>query len=519
MKSLKPTAGLLFNFVLPLLLLGSVGVGVYMLGAQEKKGRKKPPPQVSVPVEVVRAMIHEGPLSISTTGVVVPFREVALAAEVSGRVIWKAENLLPGKYVQQGQELLRIDDRDYKLEVARLEQQVAKAKADLLRSKVDQENAVAQVKLAKDTLALRTRDLERMEKLRANLASSEAEYDAAENMLVDAKQALTTQENALRGQEAQATSLTTSRELAMIGLEQAKLDLSRTVIRAPFAGVIIENLVEANAHVQVGARVARIEDTSRVEVRCSLRKEDLEFLPSDGEAAGGLANSYHLPPVPATVKYTRAGRTYSWKAVLSRQDGLGMDQRTRTMPVRVLVNEPLASSIDAYDAGARSIALVRGMFVQVDLHCQPQQALLTIPEESLRPGKTVWLMEDDKLAIRPVQVVRIENRVAYIDSRNATLGPNHSVISSPVPGAREGLAVTTQVAKRGGAGPGGRGGARTGGRGGRAAASGSNLNNSRGANSLGARGVDGGRRGAGKKNREAVSTKPATAANAEGSDS
>ncbi|MEM7561399.1 MAG: HlyD family efflux transporter periplasmic adaptor subunit, partial [Planctomycetota bacterium] len=445
-----------------------------------------------------------------TTGVVVPFREVALAAEVSGRVTWKAENLLPGKYVQQGQELLRIDDRDYKLEVARLEQQVAKANADLLRSKVDQENAVAQVKLAKDTLALRTRDLERMEKLRVNLASSEAEYDAAENMLVDAKQALTTQENALRGLEAEATSLTTSRELAKIGLEQAKLDLSRTVIRAPFAGVIIENLAEANTHVQVGARVARIEDTSKVEVRCSLRKEDLEFLPSDGEAAGGdLSDSYHLPAVPATVRYTRAGRTYSWKAVLSRQDGLGMDQRTRTMPVRVLVNEPLASTVDNYDADARSIALVRGMFVHVDLHCQPQQSLLTIPEESLRPGKTVWLMEDEKLAIHPVQVVRIENRVAYIDSRNATLGPNHAVISSPVPGAKEGLAVTTQLAKRGGAGPGGRGG--------RGTAGGGDSNGGRGANALGARGGEGGRRGAGKKNREAVSTQQATAA--KGSDS
>lgn len=233
MKSLKPTAGLLFNFVLPLLLLGSVGLGVFMLGAQEKKGRKKPPPQLSVPVEVVRAKIHDGPLSISTTGVVVPFREVELAAEVSGRVTWKAENLLPGKYVQQGQELLRIDDRDYKLEVARLEQQLAKADADLLRQKVAQENAVAQVKLAKDTLTLRTRDLERMEKLRVNLASSEAEYDAAENMLVDAKQALTTQENALRGLEAEATSLTTSRELAKIGLEQAKLDLAERLSELP----------------------------------------------------------------------------------------------------------------------------------------------------------------------------------------------------------------------------------------------------------------------------------------------
>ena len=292
--------------------------------------------------------------------------------------------------------------------------------------------------------------------------------------------------------------------------------------------MIIENLVEANTHVHVGARVARMEDTSKVEVRCSLRKEDLEFLPSDGQASvGDLAGSYHLPPVPATVKYTRAGRTYLWEAVLSRQDGLGMDQRTRTMPVRVLVNEPLASTVENYDSEARSIALVRGMFVLVDLHCQPQQALLTIPEESLRPGKTVWLMEDEKLAIRPVQIIRIENRVAYIDSRNATLGPNHAVISSPVPGAKEGLAVTTQVAKRGGAGPGGRsgagpggrGGAGPGGRGGRGTAGGGEVSGSRGANALGARGGEGGRRGAGKKNREAVSTQRATATKAKGSDS
>ena len=211
---LKPLGHIALNWVLPLAILIGAAVAVKMLGTQQKTGRKKAPPQVSIPVDIVKAELHQGPLTISASGVVVPFREVDLPTEIGGRIIWKSDSLLPGKYVNQGDELLKIDSADYQLEVDRLEQQVTKANSDLARATIDIENARRLIVLAEETLELRKREVSRMKMLRQNRASSNAEYDAAEKSYVEAKQSLTVQENSLRSLEADRESLKSAKELA-----------------------------------------------------------------------------------------------------------------------------------------------------------------------------------------------------------------------------------------------------------------------------------------------------------------
>ena len=134
---LKRTGEFLFRWVLPLLILGGTVASVIMLGTKAKPNRKRTPPQVAVPVEVVTAKKYEGPLTIATTGTVVPFREVDLAVEVGGRVVWKSDAVLPGRFVTEGDKLLKIDPVDYELQVAEFEQQFAKAESDIERVRVD----------------------------------------------------------------------------------------------------------------------------------------------------------------------------------------------------------------------------------------------------------------------------------------------------------------------------------------------------------------------------------------------
>ena len=64
--------------------------------------------------------MHEGKLNIEVDGVVVPFRQITLSAEVEGTVLFKEEDCRAGRYVEQGTVLFRIDPRDYELEIRRL---------------------------------------------------------------------------------------------------------------------------------------------------------------------------------------------------------------------------------------------------------------------------------------------------------------------------------------------------------------------------------------------------------------
>ena len=279
------------------------------------------------------------------------------------------------------------------------------------------QNTERLIELADQSLKLRSRELNRVKALLQRGAANDADHDAAERVYLDASQQVLAQQNQLRSLDAEAKSLAMAKQLASIGLEKAQRDLQRTTVLAPFSGVVIANMVEANSHVQAGQTIARIEDTSDVEVSCNLRKEDLDFLPSLTKTGtdSGPGDAYRLPLIPASIQYSRAGRTYEWKGVLSRQDGLGMDERTRTMPVRILVDDPQDCTVDTAGGAVNPIALVRGMFVTVRLHCDPDCPLVTVPEETVRPGKTVWLMQDGRLMIQPVPIVRIEEGLAYID--------------------------------------------------------------------------------------------------------
>ena len=481
----------ILRWVAPVVVLASAASFVYVMGARPKPDRKKNPPRKSIPVQVVTAHRHKGTLDIEVSGVAIPYREVELSARVGGEIVFKSEALSPGNYVRQGQLLLRIDPEDFQLEVTRLEQEVEKANIQLERLALDLANSQRLLKIHGEIVALRQSTIKRNQELRLQRATSESEVEAAQLSLLTAQQQVTTQENQIRGFETEKKLLERSRDLAKLQLQRARLELKRTEIVAPFSGVVIQNHVELNSNVAAGGRVATLEDTSMIEVRCSLQSKDMPFIlgtetplqaaepdresveprqeieitegedaapaptskvsTSELEAVGETprrskppvttsedGDAYRLPPVPVTVEYQRGEHTFKWSGVLSRQDGLGIDQATRTLPVRIRVPNPADSETSTKD----SIALLRGMFVKVRLHCQPTTPIVTIPETVLRPGKTVWLLRDGMLHIEKINIAAINSGTVYVDvSRSPSLFSDH-IISSPVPNARNGLAVT-----------------------------------------------------------------------------
>ena len=195
MTKMRLPKAILFHWVAPIAVLLCGGWFVFTMGAREKPKRKKPPVRKSIPVQVVRAMPHPGQLDITANGVVIPFREVELSSRVGGEVVFKSDSLSPGHTVEAGDLLLRIDDSDYKLEVARLEQEVGRAAVELDRLKIDLQNAERLLKINRDMVDLRKREVDRMDQLRQQNAASAADRDAAELAMLTASQQVTVQEN------------------------------------------------------------------------------------------------------------------------------------------------------------------------------------------------------------------------------------------------------------------------------------------------------------------------------------
>ncbi|MBJ8470681.1 MULTISPECIES: EmrA/EmrK family multidrug efflux transporter periplasmic adaptor subunit [Acinetobacter] len=218
--------------------------------------------------------------SVSTDNAYVGAETAQLTSMVSGQV---AQVLVKDtQTVHRGDVLVRIDDRDAKIALAQAEAELAKAKrqykqtaanSSSLNSQVvvraDEINSakaqVAQAQADYDKAAL---ELNRRAQLAASGAVSKEELTKAQSAVETAKAGLElakaglaqasssrkAAESTLAANEAliQGVSETSTPDVqvAQAHVEQAQLDLERTVIRAPVDGVVTRR------NIQVGQRVA-----------------------------------------------------------------------------------------------------------------------------------------------------------------------------------------------------------------------------------------------------------------------
>ena len=351
-------------------------------------------------------------LDVAVSGTVVPYRQINLAAEIAGLVRIKSDNCQIGRYVNKGDILFELDSTDTELEIERLE---ALKETELAQQReLDQEisNAKKSLELAEEELALNEKELKRLGSLAKGFAS-ENELDQSRRQRVTSANARLTIQNQLQMMETKRSRLKLAERLAEAQLQQARVNLERTTVASPIDGVIVTESVQADSFVQRGATLCVIEDTQRVEVSCNLRSDQLLLVLEQRLAAnnstGALpvvqGSNYELPNTPVTVSYRVAGReeiSYQWKGHLSRYEGVGLDSQSRTVPVRVRVDNPQEAIRNGETAKLQGpggiAALVRGMFVECQIHTSTPRDTVLIPKLGLKPGNQVWkFVRDDAL--------------------------------------------------------------------------------------------------------------------------
>ncbi len=368
-------------------------------------------------------------LDVELSGTVVPYRQITLAAEIAGRVLYKSDECRIGRYVHTGDVLFRIDPKDYEFEVERL---TALKESEYAQQKeLDQElaNSNLSLELANEELALQEGELARMESLPAGFASA-TEMDQVKRQRITSANQVVSIQNQLRLLETRRTRIQLAERLASAQLSQALVNLERAEVTSPISGVIVSETIQADSYVQKGSSLCVIEDTERVEVSCNLRTDQLLLIldqASDVSAADASSRivqsaSYELPKTPVKISYRVAGRedvVYQWHGHLSRYEGIGLDAQSRTVPIRIMVENPrdVRRNGEAIqeDSNGGLPALVRGMFVDVAIMTHPKQSLLLIPKLAIKPGGVVWRFnsEPDMListAVKPDPKVTVSDR-------------------------------------------------------------------------------------------------------------
>ncbi|QJA06522.1 efflux RND transporter periplasmic adaptor subunit [Thermosulfurimonas marina] len=199
-------------FVLILLVAG----GVRLIKRRRAALRKLPPPQAA-PLPLEAARVQVGPFEVTEhyLGEIRPFLSARLSSRLSGYLLEVRK--YEGDPVRKSEVLARIDDHELQARIQSLERQVAAAEAEFLARK---------------------HTFERDRVLYQNRAISQ---EAFENSRAAFK-------------KAEATLHTLRAELA-----SARADLTYTLIRAPFSGVITRRLKEPGDLVTPGTPILEME--------------------------------------------------------------------------------------------------------------------------------------------------------------------------------------------------------------------------------------------------------------------
>tara|TARA_B100000676_G_scaffold220091_1_gene217100 strand:+ start:1899 stop:3323 length:1425 start_codon:yes stop_codon:yes gene_type:complete len=408
--------------ILPIAIWVAALVAIYKV----KSPVVEPPEELekSVPlVDSARVRPYTDTFVIEADGVVVPFREIQLASQVSGRIAYKSENCRAGRKVKKGEELFRVDPQDYQLAVEQLKRQLRQAEIDLEDARLEITKATDLLKLANEDLKLASAEYSRLKKLRetSNVITI-SDVERAQRAELTAQNTVVQYSAQLSSARQREYKSESSKELMEISLQKANLDLARTTVKAPVDGVIIRELVEEDSFAQPGTNLVTIEDTKQGEIRANLKMDDLLWI------LGGIdrlddSQGATLPPLKVDVSYTFSGDrklTLNWDGVLSRFDGRGLDATTRTVPVRIVVPNPEAEGLGEIGS------LVRGMFVELAIGVEKQEGLVLIPRHSLTSSNEVYVVMPVTNDSTPPHNIP-EGRSAGVYGKVSEVVPLHSV--------------------------------------------------------------------------------------------
>ena len=372
------------KFVLFVVII-AVGVVIMKgLKATAPEAKKRQPKVMKVFVDVQPLEVATSGVRVEGMGLVVAAREVMLKAQVGGRVIEVADNFLEGEHVDAGAVLARIEAEDYAL-------------------KVEQ---------AKSTLEQREAELE-LEMGFQRVSAREWELLGESNDVLAESASLALREPQLKQAKAMQRS-------AQAALNQARLNLSRTEMIAPFNALLLKRSVELGSLAGVGGEVAHLVSTDSFYVRVSIPVSRVPVLEVPGAEA-----VVHISGVESTLP----GRVVSLLGDL--------DPDGRMARVLVEVNDPLGLQPENTDRAK----LLLGAYVSVELLGQQIPDTFILPREALHNGDNVWLRRPDStLEIRPVTVLW-KNRETVVVGDGLRVG--EELITSSLSFAADGMKVTT----------------------------------------------------------------------------
>lgn len=267
-----------------LLLVVTVSLlGLSLAGCSESDDGSKDATQAVRPVLTRVVEATDSSIQRSYPAIVLPAQQAELSFRVSGRIVELP--IRAAAQVKKGDVIAQLDTRDFKAEVARLENQLTQANAqlsamttgarseDIASLEASVTAAEAQVKAAKDQVE-RTRSLfdqgivtkSKLDGDLTNLEVTEAQLEAQKQELIKGQSGSRSEE--VEAQQAAVKGL-------QVQLNTAKDNLSDTTLRAPFDGMVAKRSTDNFRNIQAKETVAVLQQLDTLDLTFDVPGPDI----------------------------------------------------------------------------------------------------------------------------------------------------------------------------------------------------------------------------------------------------
>ena len=351
--------------------------------AESPGGSAAPAPDQKVeaaplPVKVSKAFVGDLVMTLKSPGEAYTEKRIAMKAEVGGVVknLYAAE----GRHVREGDLLVELEDREYRLRLEKLEAIRLRYLSELFLEKqfsvTDQQSDPAIV----DKLNKAQADYERIsEAFKKGLVSQidlEKAQSAYELALIEAGR-----------KKDEIMASTKGLTQAEIDVKIARMDVEKTRIRAPFAGIITDIKLSPKERLDAGRELFTLVDISRIKIKAKVLESEV------GKVVAGREVELRFSAFPGRAF---KGRIEAISPVINAED--------KTCAVHVTMDNP-------------SEEVKPGMHAEVEFPTEIFKDRLLVPQQAIlvRGGrKLVFAVEGDVAKWRYIEVGLENERFAEV---------------------------------------------------------------------------------------------------------
>lgn len=427
------TLKLLLKIIIPILLLGASYLGAKYLIATGPQPKKKSVSERIPVVETIPIKQQDFTVYIKASGVVKAGIQSNLVSEVSGKVIEVSDRFQEGAYFNKNSVLVKIDQQNYLTAVSIAESEVAANQASLSQIIVEQKSNQRSIDLAKKNLALGKKEVARLKALWRKKIIARSQLDAEEQKVNQLEQKLQDLQGKQNTYASRRAAIEAKINTAKARLQQERLNLSRTIIKAPYAGRVLKKNVDIGQYVSTGALLGQIYATDYVlvELPLSLSQYALLDLPDAfRDGAGDSRSTNHYPAV--TFSYSDGLHQSSWEGRVVRSSA-ALDPESRQIMVIARIDKPFEKKQGVYEP------IRIGQYLKARIKGKTFRNVYVLPPSSVRHNREILLLKDGVVDVVPVRVLLNTADATVIEGTHSIVG--EKLITTMLSQAMSGMKV------------------------------------------------------------------------------